>query len=132
MNIICISPLKKLDSPYAEAVREYEKRLGRYCKIKLFSAKSAPPPSPAAEILTITSGLAGASMLSSEEFAAQLAQYGLNGQTRLHFILADSPAVSENCLSLSYAKLSPPLLTVLLYEQIYRAFRIIHQHSYHK
>ena len=48
MNIICISPLKKLDSPYAEAVREYEKRLGRYCKIKLFSAKSAPPPLPAA------------------------------------------------------------------------------------
>ena len=132
MNIICISPLKKLDSPYAEAVREYEKRLSRYCKIKLFSAKSAPPPSPAAEILTITSGLAGASMLSSEEFAAQLAQYGLNGQTRLHFTLADSPAVSENCLSLSYAQLSPPLLTVLLYEQIYRAFRIIHQHSYHK
>lgn len=132
MNIICISPLKKLDSPYAEAVREYEKRLGRYCKIKLFSTKSAPPWSPAAEILTITSGLAGAPMLSSEEFAARLAQYGLNGQTRLHFTLADSPTVSENCLSLSHAKLSLPLLTVLLYEQIYRAFRIIHRHSYHK
>ena len=71
-------------------------------------------------------------MLSSEEFAARLAQYGLNGQTRLHFILEDSPAVSENCLSLSHAQLSQPLLTVLLYEQIYRAFRIIHRHSYHK
>ena len=70
MNIICISPLKKLDSPYAEAVREYEKRLGRYCKIKLFSAKSAPPPSPAAEILTITSGLAGAPMNKFTELSA--------------------------------------------------------------
>ena len=132
MNIICRSPLKKLNSPYADAVKEYEKRLGRYCKIKLCFAKSALPKSSAATTLTITSGIAGAPMLSSEELAVRLSQYGLSGQARLHFVLDEYPATFENCLSLSHAPLSQPLLTVLLYEQIYRAFRIIHRHSYHK
>ncbi len=132
MNITCIFPQKRLESPYLDAVREYEKRLSRYCKIKFLSAASLRQIPASAQLLTITSGNAKAAMLSSEAFAEQISHYGLCGQAQLCFALTNVPEYAESCLSLSHAKLSDSLLAVVLAEQLYRAFRIIHNHSYHK
>lgn len=132
MNISCIYPLKKLDEPYLSAVKEYEKRLSRYCKCRFVSASLAPKRKATTKTIYITSGSAPFETLSSESFAEFLNLQSLHGNTDLHFVLSDSPAPSEKVISLSHAKLSFPMLTVLLSEQIYRGFRIIHNHSYHK
>lgn len=131
MNIICFYPFKKLEKQYLAAVSEYKKRLGRYCKIKFQPyPKGTPPDSP--NIVYITSGQPHATMLSSEGFADYLAQKSIHGQSDILFLLTEESPDLANTLSLSHAKLSLPMLTVLLSEQIYRAFRIIHNHSYHK
>lgn len=132
MNISCIFPDKKLKEPYRSAVREYEKRLGRYCKCKFLSQQQLKQIPPLASLVYITSGYPQAATISSEEFAHYLERQGIEGRSDLYFLISEVPPKSENVTSLSHARLSSQTMAVLLSEQVYRAFRIIHNHSYHK
>ena len=132
MNITCIFPLKKLDEPHLSAMKEYEKRLQRYCKCKFLPVCRSKKITENTAVIYITSGNPNAAVLSSEDFADQLKDHALHGRSDLLFVLSGTPEDPKNAISLSYANLPIPTLTVLLSEQIYRAFRIIHNHSYHK
>lgn len=131
MNINCFYPQKKLASPYLDAVKEYEKRLQRYCKLKLISGTNRNFQDQSM-LIYICSGASGIAMLSSEEFASFINQQGLSGKHELSFVLTDQPPEHTKSYSISSAPLKDDLLTVLFTEQLYRAFRIIHNHSYHK
>lgn len=129
MNINCIYPQKKINSPYMDAISEYEKRLQRYCKWKrIANGKSERFPAP----IYITSGEACKSVLSSEDFAAFIERQGLEGRHELSFVLTDSASNTDDSFSICAAPLNFDMLLVLFTEQLYRAFRIIHNHSYHK
>ncbi|RRD96142.1 hypothetical protein EII17_01155 [Clostridiales bacterium COT073_COT-073] len=132
MNISCIYPAKKLAEPYQSAVKEYQKRLSRYCKIQLIPISAANKLPVGDHVFYITSGYPAAKSMSSEQFADWLEKQGLTGKAQLSFILTEQPEDSSSAFSLSPAAIALPMLTVLLFEQIYRAFRIIHHHSYHK
>lgn len=72
-------------------------------------------------------------------FSEQISRLGVNGKSHLIFIIGGSLGLSEAVLRRADAKLSfsemtfpHQLMRVILLEQLYRAFRIIHHEPYHK
>lgn len=132
MNINCIFSHKKINMPYSSAIDEYTKRLQRYCKIKLLPFKKFEKNSTGKKVIYISSGHSNYPMPSSEELSEYIGKSGLQGIHELNFVMSEIPQEAEEVFSLCHAELNPDMLTVLLTEQIYRAFRILHNHSYHK
>lgn len=124
---------------YEEAKKEYEKRLSRYCKLKIIKIKGSheleKKLKEEEEIFFVTPGK---NLLSSEEFADSIREMELQGKTRISFLIAPSVNVEFlkgkkiNPFSISPMDLSEGLLSTVLLEQIYRAYRIIKNEPYHK
>ncbi len=75
---------------------------------------------------------------SSEEFASQIESIAFS-KSHIAFIIGGSLGLWENVIkqadcSICFSKMTFPhqLMRVILLEQIYRAFKIIHHESYHK
>ncbi len=134
MNIFIYYPEEKLSPYYEAAIQEYEKRLSRYCKIKRVPYKTltelnAKVTETQLSIAVYSKGSAH----SSEALAKLIDLTGLQGISEINFIFTLSAL--PNCqatLSLSQMTLDTALSLTVIYEQIYRAYRIIHQHAYHK
>ena len=76
---------------------------------------------------------------TSEQFAAQIDQYGITGKGNVVFVIGGSLGLSEEVLQradrkLSFSKMTFPhqLMRVILLEQIYRSYRINCGEPYHK
>lgn len=147
------------ESFYREALSEYQKRLGRYCRLEILEVADEPVPEKASlaqeqqikekeaqRILkrlrensyVITLEITG-EKYDSERFAKKLEDLALAGRSQLVFVVGGSlglhPSVSERAdLKLSFSDMTFPhqLMRVILAEQIYRAFRIISGSPYHK
>ena len=81
----------------------------------------------------------GGKQLSSEEFAEKINAITINGTGELVFIIGSScgiaPTVSNRAdfkLSLSKMTFLHQFARLLLVEQIYRAFKILKNETYHK
>lgn len=130
-DIYVIQP--KLEKFYLDAIKEYEKRLTRYGKTQLHLLKNR-------EQLSIQ--LAGSNFtvlitptkqtISSESFADKINSWGVSGTSQVAFIIGSDFPQADERLSLSQMDMEPGLQATLLYEQLYRAYRIIHNHPYHK
>lgn len=77
--------------------------------------------------------------LSSEGFSKKISQWQMEGHSSLNFVIGGSLGLSDEVLrradfSLSFGKMTYPhkLMRLILLEQIYRGFRILHNHPYHK
>ncbi|NTW71591.1 MAG: 23S rRNA (pseudouridine(1915)-N(3))-methyltransferase RlmH [Eubacteriaceae bacterium] len=159
MNLTIIAVGKIKEKFYTDALGEYTKRLGRYCSLKILEVpdEKAPenlspgdmlsvtekegrkiiekiPPSS----IVITMDIEGKQM-TSVDFAKQIEQYAINGQSHLCFIIGGSLGLSDevkqaSSLKLSFSKMTFPhqLFRVMLLEQIYRGYRIIRNEPYHK
>lgn len=156
VNIIALGRMS--EKAYAEAAREYEKRLSAYCKvsvIELPEARVTDEDSPAAvraalssEAKQIEKHMAkGVNIalcvegrgLSSEAFAEKLGALMTDGESRVNFIIGSSHGldarIKQKCalrLSVSQMTLPHQLCRVVLLEQIYRAFKINAHERYHK
>ena len=157
INIICIGKLK--EKYWQDAVKEYSKRLGAYCRLNIVELKEsllAANPSPADEeavknaegeqILSkiskgdyvITLEIKGKG-LSSEQLADKIETLGIDGHSSIVFVIGGSlglsKAVSERAdFKLSFSAMTFPhqMMRVILLEQIYRSFKIIRHETYHK
>lgn len=70
--------------------------------------------------------------ISSESFADKINTWGISGTSQVAFIIAtDFPHLGER-LTLSRMDMEPGLQATILFEQLYRAYRIVHNHPYHK
>ena len=76
---------------------------------------------------------------SSEEFADKINNISINYNGSITFIIGGSLGLSNDVLSIanekiSFSKMTFPhqLFRVVLLEQIYRAFKIINNETYHK
>lgn len=144
---------------YRKAVLEYVKRLNRYCKLEIIETPDEKTPDSAGESLelqirekegerllrhiredTYVIALAiDGRMLDSVQMSRSLEQLGLHGKSSVAFVIGGSLGLSPQVLqradeTLSFSKMTFPhqLMRVILLEQIYRSFRIMHHEPYHK
>lgn len=144
---------------YREALDEYEKRLGRFCRFTEKCIKPEPlPASPsekeirkalAAEKVKLCAALPKnayrvalcieGKTLSSEELSDALGKVSDKGTSEIAFIVGSSFGLDEDfkkeCdlrLSMSRMTFAHSLAAVMLVEQIYRAFCIQNGDKYHK
>lgn len=159
MKITLITVGKMKEKYLRDAVSEYSKRLSRYCKLEIVEVADEKTPDNASEVMEesirskeserilkyikddayiITLEIHGEQM-PSEELAAKIENLGIQGVGHLIFIIGGSIGLGKEVLgrsdfALSFSKLTFPhqLMRVILLEQIYRSFRIIHGEPYHK
>lgn len=157
VHLICVGKLK--EKFYLEACKEYQKRLGGYCKLTVTElAEEKLPQNPtqgqidqalAREAQAIRGKLpAGATLVamcvegkerSSQELAKLVDQWAMGPGKHLVFVIGGSygldPSIKEQAwLRLSMSPMTFPhhLARVMLLEQIYRSFKINEGSSYHK
>ena len=157
IDILCVGRLK--EKYLKDAVSEYCKRIGRYCKISIIEVADEKVFEDRGEALDIrirqtegerllkhirddayiiTLEINGKS-LSSEELASVISDVGIHGTSRIQFVIGGSIGLSEEIigrsdLHLSFSKMTFPhqLMRVILLEQIYRCYKINNNEPYHK
>lgn len=159
MKITVIAVGKIKERFYREAVAEYEKRLGRYCKLEVIQVEDERTPDRAGEVMVteikrkeaerirkhiredafvVTLEIQGR-MYDSEEFAGEIEKLAVQGISHIQFIIGGSLGLHEEICkradrAVSFSKMTYPhqLMRVILLEQIYRAYRIMNGEPYHK
>lgn len=157
ISIITVGKIK--EKFLKDAIAEYSKRLGKYCKLEIIEVADEKTPDNASEVVedlirakegerilkqvkedsfVITLEING-KQLTSEELAHKIDSLGIQGQSHLTFIIGGSIGLGREVLArsnyaLSFSKMTFPhqLMRVILLEQIYRSYRIIHGEPYHK
>lgn len=159
MKITVISVGKLKENFYRQAVSEYGKRLGRYCRLEIKEVEDEKTPegaSPAQceqilkkegeRILRLLTEAAYVVTLeiegrrfTSEAFADRLDRLGVCGTSHIVFVIGGSLGLHHSIkkradLAVSFSDMTFPhqLMRVVLLEQIYRAYRIIQGEPYHK
>lgn len=159
MNITILAIGKLKEKYWRDAIAEYSKRLGKYCRLQIAELKESPlpsNPSPAdeeavkqaegADILSrlkpadyvITLEIKG-KPLSSEGLAQHLESLAVTGRSSIVFVIGGSLGLSREVsrradMKLSFSAMTFPhqMMRVILLEQIYRSFKIIRNEAYHK
>ena len=159
MKITLITVGKIKEKYLKDAIAEYSKRLGRYCKLEIIEVADEKTPDQASETVeegirakegerilkyikddmyVVTLEISG-KMLSSEELAEKINSLGLAGKSSIAFVIGGSIGLGKEVLSrsdyaLSFSKMTFPhqLMRVILLEQVYRSYRIINGEPYHK
>ena len=144
MKITLITVGKIKEKYLKDAIAEYSKRLGRYCKLE--TVENAIRDKEGERILkyvkedsyVITLEIRG-KMLTSEELSEKVDTLGIQGISHIIFIIGGSIGLGKEVLkrsdyALSFSKMTFPhqLMRVILLEQIYRSYRIINHEPYHK
>ena len=155
MKITVIAVGKIKEKYFNAAIEEYVKRLGRYCR----EVADEKTPDGAGESLelqikrkegerilqklpenafVVALDIDGKA-LDSEELAAQMERWNVNGISHLVFLIGGSLGLAPEVLAradyrLSFSRMTFPhqLMRVILLEQIYRSFRIRNHEPYHK
>ena len=159
MRITLITVGKIKEKYLKDAIAEYQKRLGSYCKLEIIEVADEKTPDNASEVVeeqirskegerilkhvkddayVITLEING-KQLSSEELADKMEKLGVQGTSHIMFIIGGSIGLGQEVMkrsnfALSFSKMTFPhqLMRVILLEQIYRGYRIINGEPYHK
>jgi len=123
----------KIPKFFLEGIKEYEKRLSRYCKIEMKKFKDEDSleqnlSSTSHKILLSTKG----DMISSEQLAEKIDKMATHGKSDVCIIIGSENIRAHETIALSSMEMDPGLTTLSIYEQIYRAYRILHNQPYHK
>lgn len=145
ITVLCAGKIK--EKFYQDAIAEYNKRLSRYCKSAVIEVADGPDMYSEAErflarlpedayIITLE---IGGKKLNSVELSEKIEKLGIEGKSHICFIIGGSDGLAEAVLkksdfALSFSDMTFPhqLMRVILFEQIYRSFKIIANEPYHK
>lgn len=157
VTVIAVGKIK--EKYFTDAIAEYSKRLGRYCKLNIVELKDeATPDNPSdkerAAVLKkegeriserIPKGAYVVALCiegktkSSVEFSRLLEQTAACGSSEIVFIIGGSLGIYDDIkkradFKLSFSGMTFPhqLMRVILLEQLYRAFNISGGGKYHK
>lgn len=157
ITILCVGKIK--EKFYRDAIAEYAKRLGRYCKLEIIEVADEKTPDGAGAAVesqireregermekylrdgAFVCALAiEGTQLDSVELSEKLERLGTKGTSHIIFLIGGSLGMSKQLLqradlTLSFSKMTFPhqLMRVVLLEQIYRAYRIMNHEPYHK
>ena len=159
MKITLIVVGKIKEKYFTDAIKEYAKRLTRYCKLEIVELEDEKTPDRASEAeevqikkkegerilkavkdgtYTIALAIEGKKM-TSEQFAKKIETLGIQGKSQINFVIGGSLGLDERVLKNAEEKISfsditfqHQLMRVILLEQIYRGYRIIYNEPYHK
>ena len=145
IRIITVGKIK--EKYLNDGIAEYAKRLGRYCKLNFIQVPDEKTPDKASDALNrqiketdyvITLAIEG-KMLDSVELSDLIARLGVQGKSSIAFVIGGSLGLSDAVLKradykLSFSRMTFPhqLMQMILLEQIYRGYRIMHHEPYHK
>lgn len=157
ITVLCVGRIK--EKYFTDALKEYAKRLGRYCKLEILEVMDEKIPDGAGKALedavkqkegekllsrlregayVIALELEG-KKLDSMAFSQRLEKLGVHGVSHIVFIIGGSLGLSEEVKkradeAISFSDMTFPhqLMRVILLEQIYRGYRIINREPYHK
>lgn len=159
MKIKLVAVGKIKERYFEQAIAEYAKRLGRYCRLEIIQVADEKTPdgaSPALEeqikekegqriLANIREGeyvialAVEGRMLDSVELSKKLEGLALEGKSQVDFVIGGSLGLSKEVMgradfALSFSKMTFPhqLMRVVLLEQVYRGFRIWAGEPYHK
>lgn len=157
IHIICVGKLR--ERYLKDASAEYIKRLSRFCRVKVTEITDEPLSEKHShkELLAaldkegegilaainkadfVVSLCIEGKQMTSEDFSEIITENTLAGKSNFVFIIGGSIGLSESVkrassLKLSFSKMTFPhqLMRVILLEQVYRAFKINSNESYHK
>ena len=156
ISIICIGKIK--ENYLKDAINEYSKRLSKFCNLKITELSDEKLPSKINDsIITeiknkecdkiidaikkdsyiICLDLKGKEY-SSEDFSRKIEDIALNFNSSITFIIGGTLGLNEKVLSLAsekicFSKMTFPhqLIRVFLLEQLFRAFKISNNETYH-
>ena len=157
VRLICVGKLG--EKFWAQAVKEYEKRLGAYCKLEIIELPEqrlpqTPSEGEIAQALDREAALIesriwpGAAVIamcvegktmSSEQLADYFSRLTVSGTSKICLLIGCSCGLSERvkqraALRLSMSPMTFPhhLARVMVLEQVYRALNIVAGGKYHK
>lgn len=156
INIICIGKIK--ESFFKDAINEYSKRLSKYCNLNIIELFDEKLPSKLNDkIIDNIKNIEGKKILShlkkdsykicldlhgkqfsSEEFSSKIDSISLNFNSSITFIIGGTLGISSEVLNyadekICFSKMTFPhqLIRVFLLEQLFRAFKISNNETYH-
>jgi len=157
IKILCVGKIK--EKFYRDAVSEYEKRLSRYCKLRIIEVADEKTPDRSSrsedqqirerEAVRLQSHIRDTDYvialaiegkpLDSAGFADHIEKLAVSGKSNLVFVIGGSLGLhniilcnSDELLSFSAMTFPHQLMRVILLEQLYRSYRIINHEPYHK
>ena len=157
IEIICVGKLK--EKYLKQGIAEYTKRLSAYANLSIVEVadEATAEKMSALEIEQVLDKEADriearldagrqvivlaieGDLISSEDLAQRLDRMALHGQSKVSFIIGRSLGLAERLKQkaqwrVSFGRITLPhqLMRLVLVEQIYRAFRIMKGHAYHK
>ncbi len=158
MKITIIGVGKIKEKYFTDAIKEYSKRLSRFCQIEIIEVNDEKIPENASQkemekikekegkgiLSKIKDGAYVVTLCiegkehSSEELAKRIEAISMQN-SHIVFVIGGSLGLSDevknaSALRLSFGKMTLPhqLMRVVLLEQVYRAFKINNNESYHK
>lgn len=157
VSILCVGKVK--EKFYREAIDEFTKRLGRYCKLEIIEVADEKTDEQASdteirlvkekegerllknikEDAYVIALCIDGKQLDSEELSEKIEKLGIQGISHICFIIGGSLGLSDAVVKradfkLSFSKMTFPhqLMRLILLEQIYRGYRIMNHEPYHK
>ena len=159
IKLLCVGKIK--ETSLKELINEYTKRLSKYAKLEIIELEDEKIPQnsstsieeqikknesnkiidklkkyPNSEVIILD--LHGKEY-TSEEFANKINSIQTYSNSSIIFIIGGSLGMSQELLNLSnnkicFSKMTFPhqLIRLFLLEQIYRAFKILNNETYHK
>lgn len=156
INILCVGKIK--ENYLKEAINEYSKRLSKYCNLNIIEVSDEKVPDKLSETIIknikdqeankmlsylkkdtycISLDLKGKE-LTSEEFSKKIEEIS-NISSSITFVIGGTLGIGEEVLETSkekvcFSKMTFPhqLIRVFLLEQIFRAFKIANNETYHR
>lgn len=156
VKIVCVGKLK--ERYFEDACAEFQKRLGRFCALEIAELPDEKAPEslhPADEVLVkekegkrilkaigqrdfVVALAIDGKQMTSEAFSAFLGEKETEARP-LTFVIGGSLGLSDEVYAranarISFSKMTFPhrIARLLLLEQLYRGFKILHNEAYHK
>lgn len=150
IKLICVGKVK--EKFFEEAVKEYQKRLSRYIKLEIIEVEDIKGDNPniimekESELINkyispkdyvITLEI-DSKEFTSEEFSKKIETLQIEN-SNITFIIGGSYGIANSIKqrsnqSISFSKLTfpHPLFRIIFLEQLYRAYKIMNNETYHK
>ena len=156
INIICVGKLK--EKYLKDAIDEYSKRLSKYCNLNIIEIADEMVPGKINDTIAenikqkectkilnaikkdsyvMALDLRG-KQFTSEEFSKKIDDVPVRGFSNITFIIGGTLGLTQEVLNasnefISFSKMTFPhqLIRVFLLEQVFRAFKISNNETYH-